>query len=93
MADPVQVQVTGGPVQKLDLVRQGVLLVLPDESGQSRVVQLDLRSGSRLGVGVGGKVNDLSFLPVVDPLKFLAAADGPVDGVGVDAVSLRLISL
>ena len=32
-----------------------------------------------------GEVDDALLLAVVNALKFLAAADGPVDGVGVDA--------
>ena len=85
MAHPVHVEVAGGPVQQLDLVGELVLFGLADEPGQSRVVQLDLGGSGGPGVGVGGEMDDLAVLAVVDALELLAAADGPVHGVGVDA--------
>ena len=41
--------------------------------------------GGGTGVGVGGEVNDLLALAVVHALELLAAADGPVHGIGLDA--------
>ena len=83
VAHPVQVEVTGGPVQQFDLIHQLVPLGLPDQVGQGGVVGLDLGGGGCLGVGVGGEMDHLPILPVVDALELLATADGPVHGVGV----------
>ena len=85
MAHPLQVKVTGGPVQQLDLPHELLPLVRPDEAGQGGVVGLDLGGGGRPGVGVGGEVDHLPVLPVVHALELLAAADGPVHGIGLDA--------
>ena len=83
MAHPVQVEVTGGPVQQFDLIHQLVPLGLPDQVGQGGIVRLDLGGGGCPGVGVGGEMDHLPILPVVDALELLATADGPVHGVGV----------
>ena len=85
VAHPVQVEVAGGPVQQLDLPHELLPLVRPDQVGQGGVVGLDLGGGGRPGVGVGGEVDHLPVLPVVHALELLAAADGPVHRVGVDA--------
>ena len=85
MAHPVQVEVTRGPVQQLDLIHQLVPLGLADQTGKGGIVRLDLRGGGRTGVGVGGEMDHLPVLPVIDALELLAAADGPVHGVGVQA--------
>ena len=85
MAHPVQVEVAGGPIQQFNLVHQLVPPPFPDELRQRGVVGLNLGGGSRPGVGVGGKVDHLPVLPVVDSLELLAAADGPIYGIGVNA--------
>ena len=85
MAHPLQIKVAGGTVQQLDLVHQLAVLALADQLGQSGVVHLDLSGGGGFGVGVGGEVDDFAVLAVVHALELLAAADGPVHGIGVDA--------
>ena len=85
MAHPVQIKVAGGAVQQVDFVHQLVPLGGANEVGQGGVVGLNDGGGSRLGVGIGGEVDDLPVLAVVHTLELLAAANGPVHGVGVDA--------
>ena len=65
----------------------GELLVesLADEAVQVGVPQLHLGGSGGLGAAIGGEVNDLPGAPVIDTLEVLAAADGPVDGVGLNA--------
>ena len=84
VAHPVQIKVAGGAVQQVDFVHQLVPLGGANEVGQGGVVGLNDGGGSRLGVGIGGEVDDLPVLAVVHTLELLAAADGPVHGVGVD---------
>src|SRR5699024_2547606 len=62
VAHTAEVKVAAGPVQQLNLVHQPVPLPLADEVGQGGVVRLDDGGGGRLGVGVGGEVDDLPVL-------------------------------
>ena len=71
--------------EQLDLVGEVVAPFLPNEIDQRGIVQRDLGHAGLLRVARVGEVDDALLLAVVNALKFLAAADGPVDGVGVDA--------
>ena len=84
MAHPVQVKLGGGAVQQLDLVHQLLVEGGADQAVQVGIPQLHLGGRGRLGTAVAGKVDDLPAAPVVDALKIFAAANGPVDGVGLD---------
>ena len=75
MADPLHIKVTGRAIQQFDLISQLVPLGLANQAGQLRIIQFNLGGSGCLGVGVGSKVNDLSLLAVIYPLKFLSAAD------------------
>ena len=85
VAYPVQVKVAGGPVQQLDVLDELVPPGLAQHVGEDGVVQVDLGGAGLFGVGVGGEVDDLPLVPIIHPQKVLAGADGPVDGVGLDA--------
>ena len=71
--------------QQLHLLPEGLPAGLADIVGGSGVLQVHLYGGGLLAPALGGEKEDAGLLPVVDPLELLAAADGPVDGVGVDA--------
>ena len=58
---------------------------LADQAVQVGVTQLHLGGGGRLGPAVGGEVDNLAAAPVIYALEVLAAADGPVHRVGLDA--------
>ena len=85
VADPVQVKLSGGAVQQLDLIGELLMEAAANEVIQVGIAQLHLGSGGGLGAAVGGEVDDLSAAPVIHALKILAAADGPVHRVGLNA--------
>ena len=85
MAHPVQIKRGGRAVQQLDLVGELLVEPLADQSVQVGIAQLHLGGGGRLGSAVGGEVDNLAAAPVIYALEVLAAADGPVHRVGLDA--------
>ena len=78
--------------QKLHIVAELVCALCADQLVYLRVIRLDLHAVGAVLAGNAGEKVDSPLLPVVDALKFLAAADGPVDGVGLDAqLALQLV--
>ena len=89
--DPLKVELLGCAVQKLDLVHQLAVEVGGEHIVQAGVAQLQLdlvHLAHAVGAAVAGKGQHLAGLPVEHALEFLAAADGPVHGVGLDAQDL-----
>ena len=82
--DGVEIEVPAR-AQELDLLPQGVRLGIPDELIQGGALQVRLHQASLAALALGGEEEDAALFPVVDALELLAAADGPVDGIGVDA--------
>ena len=71
--------------QQLHFLLELLPLFLADELAHMGILQIHLlRAASGFEGGVGEEQN-LAAGPVVDPLKLLAGADGPVDGAGLDA--------
>ena len=62
-----------------------VLFLAVQQLGNLRVVQIDFQLIRPLLPGDAGEEQQLGLLPVVNALKILAGADGPVHGVGLDA--------
>ena len=80
----LQVKLPAGP-QQLHFLPQGGGLCLADHVLQGGIVQSHLSGADLLAPLLCLEEQDPLLLPVVDALELLAAADGPVDGVGVDA--------
>ena len=81
--DSLHVKVPSSP-QQLYLVPQLGGLFHPQHLVQRRVLQGYLHGVDLLALGLAGEEQDPLLFPVIHTGKFLAAADGPVDGVGVD---------
>ena len=62
-----------------------MLFLAVQQLGNLRVVQIDFQFVRPLLPGDAGEEQQLGLLPVVNALKILAGADGPVHGVGLDA--------
>ena len=72
--------------QKLYVVDElPVLFLAVQQLGNLRVVQIDFQFVRPLLPGDAGEEQQLGLLPVVNALKILAGADGPVHGVGLNA--------
>ena len=72
--------------QKLYVVDElPVLFLAVQQLGDLGVIQVDFQLVCPLFPGNAGEKQQLGLLPVVDALKILAGADGPVHGVGLDA--------
>ena len=68
--------------QKLHVLAQLLRARRADQLVDLRVVRVDLQLIRAVFAGNAGEKVNAALLPVVDALEFLAAADGPVDGVG-----------
>ena len=82
--DGVEIEVPAR-AQELDLLPQGVRLGIPDELIQGGALKIRLHQAGLAALALGGEEEDAALFPVIDALELLAAADGPVHGVGVDA--------
>ena len=80
----LHVKLPSGP-QQLHLLPEGGGLLCADHVLQRRVVQGHLGGADLLAPLLRLEEQDALLLPVVDALELLAGADGPVDGIGVDA--------
>ena len=88
---PFQVEFLGGAVQKLDLVHQLPVQVGGQTLVQAGVAQLQgdlVHLAYAVGAAVSFKGQDPAAHPVEHALEVLAAADGPVHGIGLDAQDL-----
>ena len=70
--------------EQLNLVCKRVALLLPQQIDQCGVVQVDLGDCGLFGVAGVGKVQNAALFAIVHAAELLPAADGPVDGIGVD---------
>ena len=84
VAHGVQVKVAAR-AEQLDLVGERVAAGLTDQVDKRGIVELDFRDARLFGVTRIGEVQDAALIAVVHAGKLLAAADRPVDGIGVDA--------
>ena len=84
MAHSVEVKVASR-AEQLHLVGERVAALLPQHLHERGVVQLDFRDAGLFRVSLVGEVQNAALAAVVHAKKFLAAADRPVDGIGVDA--------
>ena len=80
----LHVKVPAG-TQQLHLVPEGSSLFRAQHFVQRRVLQRHLHGVDLLAPGLTGEEQNPLLFPVIDALKLLAAADGPVHSVGVDA--------
>ena len=71
--------------QQFHFLPQGLCLGGAQQLLQLGIVQSYLCGGGLFAVALAGKEENPLLFPVVDALELLAAADGPVDGVGIDA--------
>ena len=85
MAHPIHIKVAGRAVQQLHVVGELAVERLADESVQVGISQGHLGGGGRLGAAVAGEMDNLLLRAVIHALEVLAAADGPVHGIGVNA--------
>ena len=81
----LQVECIACPVQQLHILQQGVPVFRADEPVQLRRMEIHLRCLDLVLPIVGFKGENVPFFPVEYPLEFLAAADGPVHRIGLDA--------
>ena len=83
----VHVKFLTGAAEQLDVILQGLPKTFADHRLQLRIVRLVNGNLGFLGAGDGSslKRHDMVFLAVIDALEFLAAADWPVNGIGVNA--------
>ena len=84
----VQIKLLGSAVQQLDLVHQLLVQIGGQQLVQCGVAQLGLGLADLLhavGAAIAGKSQHLACVAVEHALELLAAADGPVHGVGLDA--------
>ena len=87
----VQVELLGGTVQQLDLIHQLLVQVGGEQLVQCGITQFGLGLADLLhavGAAVAGESQDFAGVAVEHALELLAAADGPVHGVGLDAQDL-----
>ncbi|MPM44841.1 hypothetical protein SDC9_91523 [bioreactor metagenome] len=85
VAHPLHVKLAGGPLQQLNIVGKLLMKFFSDQPVQAGVAGLHLGGRCRPGAAMAGEVNNLAPLPVVNALKLLAAADGPVHRIGFNA--------
>ena len=71
--------------EQLDIVAQLLPAVRADELADTRIVEQDLLAVGAALAGHAGEEVDVLPAAVIDALELLAAADGPVHGVGLDA--------
>ena len=91
-AHGVQIKLTAG-AEQLHLVGKRIAPLLTDQRGQLGIVQRDGGDGGLFCVPLAGEVQDALLFAVVHAEKLLAAADRPVDGIGVDAqLALHLLA-
>ena len=86
----VEVKFLGSTVQKLNFVHQLLVQVGGQQFVQCGIAQLSLGFLDLLdavGAAVAGESKHFAGVAVEHALELLAAADGPVHGVGLDAVS------
>ena len=85
----VHVKLIAGAVQQFYIVPQGLTVAFADECGEAAVIQIRLDDGDLLlavcCVADSLESQNLFSAAVIYPLKFLTAADGPVDRVGLNA--------
>ena len=86
-SDQIQVKFRACAVQELHLFQKLIHGLFPDELPERiRIGKRDLRSMALLRslfrVGIG---DDTALIPVIDALKRLSGADGPVHGAGGDS--------
>ena len=84
----VEVKFLGSAVQQLDLVHQLLVQVGGEQLVQCGIAQLGLGLLDLLdavGAAVAGESKHFAGVAVEHALELLAAADGPVHGVGLDA--------
>jgi len=84
----VQIKLLGSAVQQFDLVHQLLVQIGGQQLVQCGVAQLGLGLADLLhavGAAIAGKSQHLACVAVEHALELLAAADGPVHGVGLDA--------
>ena len=84
VAHGVEVKVAAR-AEQLHLVSERVTAGLTDQVDERGVVQLDGGDAGLFRVALVGEVENAALAAVVHAEKFLAAADRPVDGIGVDA--------
>ena len=87
----VEVKFLGSAVQQLDLVHQLLVQVGGQQFVQCGIAQFGLGLVDLLhtvGAAVAGESQHLAGIAVEHALELLAAADGPVHGVGLDAQDL-----
>ena len=87
----VEVKFLGSAVQQLDLVHQLLVQVGGQQLVQCGIAQLSLGLFDLLdavGAAVAGESKHFAGVAVEHALELLAAADGPVHGVGLDAQDL-----
>ena len=87
----VEVKFLGSAVQQLDLVHQLLVQVGGQQLVQCGIAQFGLGLVDLLhavGAAVAGESQHLAGVAVEHALELLAAADGPVHGVGLDAQDL-----
>ena len=84
MAHGVEVKITAR-TEQLDLFGERVAAGLTDQVDERGIVELDFRDARLFGVARVSEVQDAALIAVVHTGKLLAAADRPVDGIGVDA--------
>ncbi len=82
-ADGLQIKFTPG-AQQLHLVAQCGGLLSAQHFIQRGIVQGNFHGADLFALCFAGEEENTAFFPVIDALEFLAAADGPVHGVGVD---------
>ena len=84
----VEVKFLGSSVQQLDLIHQLLVQIRGEQLVQCGIAQLGLgliHLFHAVGAAVAGKSQHLAGVAVKHALELLAAADGPVHGVGLDA--------
>lgn len=85
LAHKLLVKLRAGPVQKLNLLHQLILLVRAYDLIDFRGIQGNLSGLSLLRPFLCvGKNGDLSAAALVNTLKVLSGTNGPVDGAGGD---------
>jgi len=84
VAHGVQVKVAAC-AEQLDLFGERIAAGLTDQVDERGIIELDFRDARLFGVTRIGEVQDAALIAVVHAGKLLAAADRPVDGIGVDA--------
>ena len=87
----VQIKFLGGTVQQLDLIGELLVQIGGQQLVQCGIAQLGLGLLDLLdavGAAVAGEGQHLAGVAVEHALELLAAADGPVHGVGLDAQDL-----